>query len=53
MSAIAKDQSAKSKPEKPSSDVSQQPTNDPKLSDADKTPGSGMVPDDAGDAPTG
>jgi len=34
-------------------DVAQQPTTDPKLSDDTKTPGSGMVPDDAGDAPTG
>ncbi|QOZ22951.1 hypothetical protein CI1B_17840 [Bradyrhizobium ivorense] len=28
-------------------------TRDPKLNDADKTPGSGMAPDDKGDAPTG
>jgi hypothetical protein len=28
-------------------------TRDPKLNDADKTPGSGMTPDDRGDAPTG
>jgi hypothetical protein len=34
-------------------DVSRQPTTDPKLSDASKTPGSGMLPDNAGDAPTG
>jgi len=28
-------------------------TRDPRLNDAEKTPGSGMVPDDRGDAPTG
>jgi hypothetical protein len=28
-------------------------TRDPKLNDAEKTPGSGMAPDDQGDAPTG
>jgi hypothetical protein len=38
---------------KSKSDVAQQPTTDPKLSDDSKTPGSGMLPDDAGDAPTG
>jgi hypothetical protein len=38
---------------KSSDDVSRQPTTDPKLSDPSKTPGSGMIPDDAGDAPTG
>lgn len=38
---------------KSSDDVSRQPTTDPKLSDPSKTPGSGMLPDHAGDAPTG
>jgi hypothetical protein len=33
--------------------VSKEATRDPKLSDANKTPGSGMAPDDSGDAPTG
>jgi hypothetical protein len=37
----------------PRPDVSKQATLDPKLSDANKTPGSGMVPDKDGDAPTG
>lgn len=32
---------------------SKEATRDPKLNDADKTPGSGMAPDDSGDAPTG
>jgi hypothetical protein len=41
------------KKKKSSDDVSRQPTTDPKLSDPSKTPGSGMLPDDAGDAPTG
>lgn len=42
-------------PEKqpPKPDVSRQATLDPKLSDANKTPGSGMLPDKDGDAPTG
>ena len=33
--------------------VSREATRDPKLNDAEKTPGSGMAPDDRGDAPTG
>jgi len=33
--------------------VSREATRDPKLSNSSKTPGSGMVPDDSGDAPTG
>jgi hypothetical protein len=33
--------------------VSREATRDPKLNDAEKTPGSGMVPDDDGAAPTG
>jgi hypothetical protein len=32
---------------------SREATRDPKLSDSNKTPGSGMTPDDSGDAPTG
>ena len=37
----------------PKKSVSREATRDPKLSDAEKTPGSGMTPDDRGDAPTG
>ena len=37
----------------PKKSVSREATRDPKLSDAEKTPGSGMVPDDKGDAPSG
>jgi hypothetical protein len=33
--------------------VSREATRDPRLTDANKTPGSGMTPDDSGDAPTG
>jgi hypothetical protein len=33
--------------------VSHEATRDPKLNDAEKTPGSGMAPDDRGGAPTG
>jgi hypothetical protein len=40
----------KSDPEK---SVSREATRDPKLTDAEKTPGSGMVPDDKGGAPSG
>ena len=52
------DRQKKPQPEKPlekneKPDVSKQATLDPKLSDANKTPGSGMVPDKDGDAPTG
>lgn len=32
---------------------SKEATRDPELNDAEKTPGSGMVPDDSGGAPTG
>ena len=32
---------------------SREATRDPKLNDGDKTPGSGMAPDDEGEAPTG
>jgi hypothetical protein len=37
----------------PKHSVSREATRDPKLTDAEKTPGSGMIPDDKGDAPTG
>jgi hypothetical protein len=37
----------------PKKSVSREATRDPKLNDAEKTPGSGMTPDDKGDAPTG
>ena len=37
----------------PKKSVSREATRDPKLSDAEKTPGSGMAPDDSGDAPSG
>jgi hypothetical protein len=39
--------------ERQKNDASQQPTNDPKLTDPEKTPGSGMFPDTGGDAPSG
>ena len=32
---------------------SREATRDPKLNDNSKTPGSGVMPDDSGDAPTG
>jgi hypothetical protein len=37
----------------PKKSVSREATRDPKLNDAEKTPGSGMTPNDQGDAPTG
>ena len=37
----------------PKKSASHEATRDPKLSDAEKTPGSGMTPDDSGDAPSG
>ena len=37
----------------PKKSNSHEATRDPKLNDAEKTPGSGMTPDDRGDAPTG
>ena len=37
----------------PDKSVSREATRDPKLNDAEKTPGSGMTPDDGGGAPTG
>lgn len=33
--------------------ASHEATRDPRLTDAEKTPGSGMIPDDSGDAPSG
>ncbi len=35
----------------PRKSVSREATRDPKLNDSEKTPGSGMVPDDEGGAP--
>ena len=37
----------------PKRSVSREATRDPKLIEAEKTPGSGMVPDDKGSAPSG
>ena len=37
----------------PKRSVSREATRDPKLTDAGKTPGSGVMPDDEGGAPTG
>ena len=37
----------------PKKSSTREATRDPKLSDAEKTPGSGMTPDDSGDAPSG
>ncbi|MCK1741629.1 hypothetical protein IVA80_12285 [Bradyrhizobium sp. 139] len=37
----------------PEGSSSREATRDPKLNDNSKTPGSGMAPDDAGDAPSG
>jgi hypothetical protein len=37
----------------PKGSPSREATRDPKLNDNSKTPGSGMSPDDSGDAPTG
>jgi hypothetical protein len=37
----------------PKHSVSKEATRDPKLSDAEKTPGSVMAPDNSDDAPTG
>jgi hypothetical protein len=37
----------------PKKSISREATRDPKLTDAEKTPGSGMVPDDKGDATGG
>jgi hypothetical protein len=42
-------------PQKPDSkgSPSREATRDPRLNDKSKTPGSGMTPDDSGDAPSG
>jgi hypothetical protein len=37
----------------PRKSVTREATRDPKLNDAEKTPGSGMVPDDHNSSPTG
>jgi hypothetical protein len=37
----------------PKKSASHEGTRDPKLSDGSKTPGSGMTPNDSGDAPSG
>jgi hypothetical protein len=37
----------------PDKSATHEATRDPKLNDAEKTPGSGMTPDDDGDAPSG
>jgi hypothetical protein len=37
----------------PKKSASPEATRDPKLSDPEKTPGSGMTPNDQGDAPSG
>ena len=37
----------------PRKSATREATRDPKLNDAEKTPGSGMAPNDRGDAPTG
>ena len=37
----------------PKKSVSREATRDPRLNDAEKTPGSGMMPDDKGGAPSG
>jgi hypothetical protein len=61
---IARDQQAQEQPtdkkraqtahhSDPKRSASREATRDPKLSDAERTPGSGMTPDDSGDAPSG
>jgi hypothetical protein len=37
----------------PKNSASREATRDPELNDAGKTPGSGMAPDDSGEAPSG
>ncbi len=37
----------------PNHSVSREATRDPRLNEAEKTPGSGTMPDDKGDPPTG
>ncbi len=48
-----KDRAQTAQKSDPKKSVSREATRDPKLNDAEKTPGSGMVPNDRGDAPTG
>lgn len=48
-----KDRAQTAQKSDPGKSVSREATRDPKLNDAEKTPGSGMTPDDQGDAPTG
>jgi hypothetical protein len=48
-----KDRAQTAQKSEPGKSVSREATRDPKLTDADKTPGSGMAPDENGDAPTG
>jgi len=61
---IIKDQKAQEQPadkaraqaaqkSKPGKSTTREATRDPELNDAEKTPGSGMTPDDHGGAPTG
>jgi hypothetical protein len=48
-----KDRAQAAQKSDPRKSVSREATRDPKLNDAEKTPGSGMTPNDRGDAPTG
>ena len=48
-----KDRAQSAQKSDPKKSVSREATRDPKLNDAEKTPGSGMTPNDGGDAPTG
>ncbi len=48
-----KDRARTAQKSDPKKSVSREATRDPKLNDAEKTPGSGMTPNDRGDAPTG
>ncbi len=61
---IAKDRQAQEQPvdktraqtahqSDPKKSATHEATRDPKLNDAEKTPGSGMTPNDNGDAPSG
>jgi hypothetical protein len=53
MSASDKDRAQPARRADPKKAVAPEATRDPKLNDAEKTPGSGMVPDDKGGAPGG
>jgi hypothetical protein len=48
-----KDRAQTTQKSDPKKSGSREATRDPKLNDAEKTPGSGMTPNDRGDAPTG